>query len=137
MRYKEIGAPDDKLRLVAGLESDSERAGYEHVIFRPHQDRRLEFARAEHTIKRGRIVSEWGAEGGKLVLHVVVPVNSTATVLVSTDDPGSVGEHGGMERVTPLRTEIGQLAYAVGAGDYTFRSSWTSLPPGPSAAGKG
>jgi alpha-L-rhamnosidase len=60
-----------------------------------------------------------------VTLHVVVPVNTTATIYVPAKDAASVTESGTTiaqaTGVKFLRMENGAAVYAVGSGTYQFQ----------------
>jgi alpha-L-rhamnosidase len=112
-------------RVVAGIDTDAEKPGYEHVIVRPRPGGGLTFARGTYDSVRGRIATEWRIEGGRLTLSVEVPANTTATVYVpGAGDPSKVTE-GGVPADTAagvrfLGMEGPTAVYAVGSGTYLF-----------------
>lgn len=65
---------------VAGLAPDPAQPGYKHFFVRPLLGGPLTSARAEHETPYGIASSAWEKRDGKLVLKVVVPPNTTATI---------------------------------------------------------
>src|SRR5207249_56005 len=61
---------------VAGIDIDSRRPGYKHVIIRPHIDRSLTFAGAKLNSMYGVIESAWRIEDSMLHLLVTLPANT-------------------------------------------------------------
>jgi len=111
-------------RCVAGIDTDPDAPGFAQIHLRPHPSRRLSSVRASFDSLHGQVASAWEWEGDTLRWDVVVPANTTATVFVPTDDPGSVQEGGqpadqseGLQR---LRAEDGFAVYTAGAGAYQF-----------------
>lgn len=51
---------------AAGINSDPDRPGFEHIIFRPVTDRRLDFVKASIDTRRGTVASEWRRENGRI-----------------------------------------------------------------------
>ncbi len=72
---------------VAGLAPDPANPGYKHFFIRPLIGKQLDSARAEHETPYGRASSAWARRNGKIVMDVVVPPNTTATV----EFPGNRG----------------------------------------------
>ncbi|KAF0096454.1 MAG: alpha-L-rhamnosidase [Puniceicoccaceae bacterium 5H] len=66
---------------VAGLSPDPAHPGYKHFFIRPLIVEQLEYARAELATPYGKAVSGWEKAGNEVVLSVVVPPNTTATVV--------------------------------------------------------
>ncbi|HRK21305.1 MAG TPA: glycoside hydrolase family 78 protein [Fimbriimonadaceae bacterium] len=83
---------------IPGIRNSS--PGYRTVRIAPQIDPNLKWAKGSYDSIRGKIVSEWSVEGGKVKMRVVIPPNVTAEVHV----PGK-----GVERV--------------GSGEYRFEGS--------------
>jgi alpha-L-rhamnosidase len=65
---------------VAGLALDPTHPGYKHFFVRPLISDALTFARAEIETPYGKAESVWKKQNGKIVLDVIVPPNTTATI---------------------------------------------------------
>lgn len=65
---------------VAGLAPDSTHPGYKHFFVRPLIRGPLNSACAELETPYGKASSSWAKQNGKLVMKVVVPPNTTATI---------------------------------------------------------
>lgn len=65
---------------IGGLAPDPEHPGYKHFFVRPVIPGQLEWARVELQTAYGEASSRWKKEGGGLVMEVVVPPNTTATI---------------------------------------------------------
>jgi len=65
---------------VAGLAPDPVHPGYKHFFVRPLIAPRLDHARAELETAYGKASSGWKKENGKVIMDVVVPPNTTATI---------------------------------------------------------
>jgi hypothetical protein len=77
---------------VAGLRPDPDGSGFSHFTVAPDAfvgD--LTWARAEHESPRGTIEVEWKREGETVHLKLLVPPNTTATVLLPSSAPRNVG----------------------------------------------
>ncbi|MBS1851554.1 MAG: glycoside hydrolase family 78 protein [Acidobacteria bacterium] len=112
---------------LAGIQSDT--PGYKHILIHPHLVDGLEFVRASHLSPYGRIATDWRREGEVFTLRVSIPLNTTATVYVPSDQIASVKEGGVAPEAAPdvrfVRSEHGNAVYEVGSGSYLFTSSWT------------
>ncbi|MGB1681640.1 MAG: family 78 glycoside hydrolase catalytic domain [Acidimicrobiales bacterium] len=73
-------------RYVAGLDTDPERPGYEHVRIEPRPDPagRLTSARAHLETARGPVSTSWTLIGGRLAVDATIPVGATATITVGS-----------------------------------------------------
>jgi alpha-L-rhamnosidase len=103
-------------RGLGGINPDITGPGFAKIIIRPEVVGDLKWAKAETRTLRGLVRSEWHTETGDLVLTIVIPVNSTATVYVPAVNKGNVTADG----ATFLRTEGNRQVYGVDSGTYTF-----------------
>jgi len=88
--------------VVAGIDLDPAQPAYQHIIFRPQPGGGLTHARAALHSMYGPIVSDWRIVDLQFEWDIVVPPNTTATVILP-------GETEGRE---------------VGAGKYHFVKAW-------------
>ena len=65
---------------IAGIRYDSENPGFKHFEIRPAFPEGLEWAKAEYKSVSGYIATSWRRLGNKVILQVLVPLNTTATV---------------------------------------------------------
>jgi alpha-L-rhamnosidase len=113
-------------RTIAGIDLDSDRPGFEHVVIRPRPGGDLTWARATYRSIRGPIASAWRIENGAFHLDVTIPANTTATVHVPTADASAITEGGVLTRdaphVTFVREDAGAAVFGIAAGTYRFTS---------------
>ena len=64
---------------VAGIETDEERPGFEHIRFVPKTTERLTFAKGSVKTKYGTVASEWYREGDTVRYVFTVPSGTAAT----------------------------------------------------------
>ena len=109
---------------VAGISSDPQHPGFEHILIQPHPGPGLSFADATYDSIRGRIESHWKRENGTFTLEVSVPANTSATVRFPAADANRVLESGktleNAEGVRFVRQENGDAIFQVGSGVYKF-----------------
>ena len=67
---------------AAGINSDPDRPGFEHIIFRPVTDRRLDFVKASIDTRRGTVKSEWRRENGRIKYIFTVPEGCCASAVI-------------------------------------------------------
>lgn len=67
---------------AAGINSDPDRPGFEHIIFRPVTDRRLDFVKASIDTRRGNVASEWRRENGRIKYIFTVPEGCCASAVI-------------------------------------------------------
>ncbi|HEV2330766.1 MAG TPA: family 78 glycoside hydrolase catalytic domain [Verrucomicrobiae bacterium] len=113
-------------RNVAGLNPDEQLPGYESFTIAPRPTSTVSWCRSSYDSIRGPIVIGWKCEGRQFNLEVTIPANSTATVIVPADNPGTVTESGlpaaRAEGVRFLSAGPDSAAYHIGSGTYCFTS---------------
>jgi alpha-L-rhamnosidase len=111
-------------KALAGIQPDPEMVGCDRLIIRPRPTPDLTWAKGEYQSIRGRVVSEWRLEDGRITLQATIPPNVTATVYVPTPDPDAVLESGQPAAQAPglrfLRGEAGAAVFRAGSGRYSF-----------------
>ena len=111
---------------VGGIVPDPLGPGYQHFFVSPKIGGNISSAKTEYDSVRGKIVCEWKVEGSFVSLRVVIPPNTTATVLVPAAE-GSVITEGGQPAekangVKFVRQDPCAAAYEVQSGSYEFIS---------------
>lgn len=119
------GAIGDWLyRAVAGLDTDEKGPGYKDIIVKPHPGGGLSYATASLQTDYGLLRSYWKMEGGKILLELDIPANTTATIYIPTNKADAVTESGTDVSVVPdlkvMGTEKGYLIVQAGSGKYKF-----------------
>jgi alpha-L-rhamnosidase len=104
------------------------QAGYRTFIIKPEIAKEgLGYVKASYHSLNGEIVSSWKKVGGKLQLHVEIPVNTTAKVFIPTTNQASVTE--GANKVLNnanykvIGYENGCLKIELGSGTYHFQTA--------------
>ena len=123
-----LGSVGDWLyRYVAGIDLDYGATGYERFVIHPRPGGGLTWARGEYASIRGKILSEWKVEDHKILLKVIVPPNTTATVYVPATRKSELVESGKpveqAEGIKFLRMGEGEVVLAVESGEYEFVGS--------------
>lgn len=97
-------------KSLSGIQPDPAGPGFKKFFVKPSVVGDLTWVKAHHDSMYGRIESSWKLDGKKLTLTVVVPPNTSATVIV----PGAGVTEGGKS----VKSKV-----VVGAGTYVFKSS--------------
>ncbi|HEX7001658.1 MAG TPA: glycoside hydrolase family 78 protein, partial [Trueperaceae bacterium] len=128
-------------RYVAGIEADSTRPGYRHILLRPRPGGGVDHAAAVYRSIRGPIESRWKVAGGRLSYRVTVPPNTTATLYLPTTDPAGVTEGGrlatkspGIEPLPPGAAK-GVAVFELASGMYSFEAAFDARPQAAPIAG--
>lgn len=111
--------------VVAGIDFDEAKPGYQHIIFRPRPGGTLTSAKAHLKSMRGLISSDWTLEGDAFNWKIQVPSNTSAEIWIPCTEGQSVTESGksieSAEGLTFVRNEDGAAIYKAGGGTYEFR----------------
>jgi alpha-L-rhamnosidase len=119
-------------RELVGINPDPSQPGYRHFVVRPRPGEGFTWVKGRYDSIRGRIVSDWRIEGGRFVLDVAIPPNTTATIYVPAAGAEAVTEGGKpaaqSDGVKLLRTEEGAAVFEVSSGKYTFSAPYAAKP---------
>lgn len=102
------------VRVAAGLEIDEKNPGYKHSVIYPRLGGGLNYLKAEYQSVYGTVRSHWEDKGDKVVLHVSVPVNTTADICL--DEAKEVVESDGLS----FTLSDGIMKAVAGSGEYTI-----------------
>jgi alpha-L-rhamnosidase len=119
--YGAIG--DWMYKTMAGLNPDPAAPGYKKIIIAPKPGGGITSAAAELETQYGKVRSAWKIEGGKMMLDVIVPPNTTAKIILPTASA----------TITESNTDLNKVAYlkdiskkdnttemSAGSGSYHF-----------------
>jgi hypothetical protein len=110
---------------LAGIGVDTDSPGFRNVLIQPQPVGNLTFARASYQSIRGTVESSWKRNGEHFTLEVLIPPNTTATVVVPgthaqiTDSAVRNSEH----LAKMIRKEEERTVFAVASGRYVFEST--------------
>lgn len=100
---------------LAGIQPDPQLPGFKRIVFKPDLACGLESASADYESVRGRIVSDWKIENGRIVYDILVPPGCEGKVLlpasadiVSPPDATRKGQ------------ENGHAVFLTGSGKFRF-----------------
>jgi alpha-L-rhamnosidase len=112
-------------RTIGGIDLDPAAPGYKHAIIAPHPGGGLTSAKTSLQTGYGVLSTSWRLESGALVLDLVVPANTSATVTLTGASLDRVSEGGSpIDQVAGVRSskQLGaDVALEVGSGSYRFR----------------
>lgn len=113
-------------RVVAGLDTDPAKSGYQHILIRPQPGPGLSFARASYQSMYGEIISGWKEEGRDMLVEVTIPANTTATVTLPGAKKEDVTENGeviniDIEGLHHINQTDNGVEIKLGSGSYIFK----------------
>ena len=111
-------------RTIGGINLGDEHAAWADFVVHPQPGGTLTWAKTSYDSTRGEIQTAWKIEDGQFRLGVMVPANTTATIILPTADADAVregdGPAGEAQGVTVVGAEAGTATYRVGSGRYVF-----------------
>lgn len=78
---------------LAGINYDSAKPGFEHILIRPYFVKDLQWVKGEYKSVKGLIRSEWKREGKSITMEVEIPAGTTATVFADKEYTVGSGVH--------------------------------------------
>jgi alpha-L-rhamnosidase len=120
--YGAIG--DWMYRISAGIEAAE--PGYKKIRIQPNISKKLDYSKASFESLYGTIASGWERKNGKITVKVKIPANTSADILLPTDNLSNVTENGapfvaGAGKSLNTATEAKRSTLiARGSGEYTF-----------------
>lgn len=107
---------------VAGLQSGE--PGYKKIIIDPYLSKDMKFAKASYHSIYGDIVSEWKKDGNTLKLHVIIPANTAAQIVLPAAKAEQVKESGNpiaaVKDLSVAGVKEGKVILQAGSGEYNF-----------------
>ena len=122
--YGAIG--DWMYRVIAGIDTYEDGAGYKHIKIQPHLTDRLTYADARLRTYYGSIRSHWKRDDGRLEMDVEVPANTRATVFIPASSIDSIKEGdaplNSLKDAKVVGKEGDYVVVEIGSGKYHFVS---------------
>jgi alpha-L-rhamnosidase len=113
-------------RNLAGLNPDDSQPGWSRFTIAPRPLGGVTWANSCYTSIRGPIVTRWKLESDKFILHVSIPANTTATVVLPSAAAEEVREGGKrltrVKGVRVLSAPDEMVRLQVQSGSYDFSS---------------
>jgi alpha-L-rhamnosidase len=104
-------------RYLAGIDQAADAVGFDKIVIQPRWNASLDSVRASYHSVRGIIRTSWQRQpGGVVVLHITIPANATAEVVLPAAPSARISAPGAVR--TSARDA--HVTYAVAAGSYTF-----------------
>ncbi|HTG56417.1 MAG TPA: alpha-L-rhamnosidase C-terminal domain-containing protein, partial [Niabella sp.] len=96
-------------------------AGFKKIIIRPEiADSSINYVKASYHSINGKIESSWKKAGGKLVMNIVIPVNTQAKVLIPAGSVASVRVKGNNDIKLKSSAINHRVEAELGSGKYQF-----------------
>ena len=120
-------------RVMTGLDTYSDGAGYKHIKIMPHPGGGFTYATASLETYYGKASSGWEVKDGKTYYNIEIPANTKADVYLPATDASQISEDTGAlasdKDITVGPTDSGYVFIKVGSGTYHFAVN--GVPPVP------
>ena len=111
-------------RNLAGMQCDIHDPAYKHIVFKPQPVDELNYVTYSNRTAYGKAGITWKRENGKFLMNVKVPVSSTATVYIPSQNEDQIVESGIVINNHPDLRDIKQVngytVVNVSSGNYSF-----------------
>lgn len=109
---------------ITGIQADPQQPGFKSVIIRPAPGGGLTHAKASLQTSYGKLESGWKKDGDLILLELIIPANTNATVYFKTGTAENIRE-GGSPVLGRAGFELGGLVQGhiplqLGSGTYRF-----------------
>ena len=84
---------------LAGIQQTADSKGYRHILINPGVVGDITWVDAAYKSINGEITCKWKIDNGNFSLDVIIPGNTTATIVFPNADPGKIADG-----VTPIAT---------------------------------
>lgn len=102
-------------RTIAGI--DKSQAGFKHIIIKPDFNCSLTHAKGLYDSIYGTIVSEWKRIAQEMSVYIEIPVNTTATIVLTGAHKDDLEQE---EGITSIVEHEAETIVEVGSGKYQF-----------------
>jgi alpha-L-rhamnosidase len=120
--YGAIG--DWMYRVVAGINTETDGAGYKKIRIQPYTDKALPNVSASLLTNYGTVSSSWTYGDDKFHFTVEIPANTTASIFIPANNADSIKEDGkplnAVKELQVRGSENGFVIVTSGSGKYLF-----------------
>ena len=111
---------------LGGISQSASSVAYKEVVIKPEMVGDLTWVKSSYQSPYGEIRSDWEKSGGKVVMDVTIPVNTSALVFVPFSSGSALKEKGKdiseVKDIQVVGEEGGRKVLKVGSGTYHFVS---------------
>jgi alpha-L-rhamnosidase len=117
--YGAIG--DWMYRVMVGIDTYEDGAGYQHIKIEPHIGGNFTFASANLKTYYGTLSSGWKLSGDYIQIDAVIPANTHATVILPAKSRNEITENG-KALTDDIKTNVSDntIQIEIGSGTYHF-----------------
>jgi len=105
---------------LAGISQDENSVGFKHIKIRPQPVGDITWAKGNFHSPYGWIKTDWKKDNNKFILHISIPVNTTATVHIPTGANSKITMNGTSIDGNNIKIKDGAAIIETGSGEYSF-----------------
>jgi alpha-L-rhamnosidase len=109
---------------LGGIRQSTSSVAYHDILIDPQITGDITSASASYECPYGTIRSEWKLSGNEYMLHVSIPANTFASVILPCSDPNMITEYGSLlssnKDLPTSPADSNKLCVRLGSGDYRF-----------------
>jgi alpha-L-rhamnosidase len=106
---------------LAGISQQENSIAYKHIEIRPQLVGHVVSAKGSFQSPNGLILSEWKKESNRFLLHVIIPVNSKATVYFPATGKSKIYESGKLFSEKQIKINDNKAVVTISSGEYWFK----------------
>ena len=107
---------------LGGIQPAADSVGFDQIVIRPQVVPGLEWVRCRYDSVRGPIQSDWKYDGQTLQLEILIPANTSATVVLPVSSAKGIKESGqDIGQISQIEiVEAPMTTLKIGSGQYRF-----------------
>ena len=107
---------------LGGIQPAADSVGFDQIVIRPQVVPGLEWVRCRYDSVRGPIQSDWKYDGQTLQLEILIPANTSATVVLPVSSAKGIKESGqDIGQISQIDiVESSATTLKIGSGQYRF-----------------
>ncbi|SFW52465.1 family 78 glycoside hydrolase catalytic domain [Chitinophaga sancti] len=103
---------------LAGIQQSASSIAYRDIVIKPEIVGDITHVKASYHIPDGIIRSEWELKNQHFTLHVSIPSNTKASIMLPITSAQSISKNG--QKIKPTQYENGRAVIRISSGEYTF-----------------
>ena len=115
-------------QTILGIVPDETSPAYKHFFIKPVPGGSLTWAKGSYMSIRGKIAVDWQIKDSLLHLNIEIPTNTSATIVVPTQEPAGVLLDGrslnAVDYVQNLRLSENSATFDLASGTYSFTAKF-------------
>ncbi len=116
-------------KTLAGINPVEEFSGFKKIVISPEVVGDLSWVKARYNSPYGKIGSSWKTKNDSLFMEIIIPVNTTASVYIPSENINEISESGkpvfNSDGIKFDQMEKDKIVLSLGSGTYNFAIPFT------------